>query len=97
MGPPLWRLAGVCGSWYSTYCFLGWCYHGTDCFLDRAVEEGLTYKFHAAWSSVLQLLAVFFEACGKQAHPVMKKVRWELLGQGTGGSWLLARKNRSIL
>ncbi|KAM7330209.1 hypothetical protein ACRRTK_011822 [Alexandromys fortis] len=39
----------------------------------RAVEEGLTYKFHAAWSSVLQLLAVFFEACGKQAHPVMKK------------------------
>ncbi|XP_021071760.1 RRP12-like protein [Mus pahari] len=39
----------------------------------RAVEEGLTYKFHAAWSSVLQLLGVFFEACGKQAHPVMKK------------------------
>ncbi|CAH6957346.1 RRP12-like protein [Phodopus roborovskii] len=39
----------------------------------RAVEEGLTYKFHAAWRSVLQLLAVFFEACGKQAHPVMKK------------------------
>ncbi|KAI5277518.1 Rrp12-Like Protein [Manis pentadactyla] len=39
----------------------------------RAVEEGLTYKFHAAWSSVLQLLCVFFEACGRQAHPVMKK------------------------
>ncbi|XP_040848313.1 RRP12-like protein isoform X3 [Ochotona curzoniae] len=39
----------------------------------RAAEEGLTYKFHAAWSSVLQLLCVFFEACGKQAHPVMKK------------------------
>ncbi|MEJ1276383.1 RRP12-like protein isoform X1 [Cricetulus griseus] len=39
----------------------------------RAVEEGLTYKFHASWSSVLQLLAVFFEACGKQGHPVMKK------------------------
>ncbi|XP_052041658.1 RRP12-like protein [Apodemus sylvaticus] len=39
----------------------------------RAVEEGLTYRFHAAWSSVLQLLGVFFEACGKQAHPVMKK------------------------
>ncbi|XP_034342176.1 RRP12-like protein [Arvicanthis niloticus] len=39
----------------------------------RAVEEGLTYKFHAAWNSVLQLLGVFFEACGKQAHPVMKK------------------------
>uniref|UniRef100_A0A673V6M7 Ribosomal RNA processing 12 homolog n=1 Tax=Suricata suricatta TaxID=37032 RepID=A0A673V6M7_SURSU len=39
----------------------------------RAVEEGLTYKFHAAWSSVLQLLCVFFQACGRQAHPVMKK------------------------
>ncbi|XP_040111084.1 RRP12-like protein isoform X2 [Oryx dammah] len=39
----------------------------------RAVEEGLTYRFHAAWSSVLQLLCVFFEACGRQAHPVMKK------------------------
>ncbi|KFO34874.1 RRP12-like protein isoform X2 [Fukomys damarensis] len=39
----------------------------------RAVEEGLTYKFHAAWSSVLQLLCVFFEVCGRQAHPVMKK------------------------
>ncbi|XP_036351807.2 RRP12-like protein [Ochotona princeps] len=39
----------------------------------RAAEEGLTYKFHAAWSSVLQLLCIFFEACGKQAHPVMKK------------------------
>ncbi|KAM6186430.1 RRP12-like protein isoform 2-T2 [Rhynchocyon petersi] len=39
----------------------------------RAVEEGLTYKFHAAWNSVLQLLCVFFEACGRQAHPVMKK------------------------
>ncbi|XP_077803134.1 RRP12-like protein isoform X1 [Macaca mulatta] len=39
----------------------------------RAVEEGLTYKFHAAWSSVLQLLCVFFEVCGRQAHPVMRK------------------------
>ncbi|KAM4852776.1 RRP12-like protein isoform 2-T2 [Thomomys bottae] len=39
----------------------------------RAVEEGLTYKFHASWSFVLQLLCVFFEVCGKQAHPVMKK------------------------
>ncbi|XP_052619165.1 RRP12-like protein isoform X2 [Peromyscus californicus insignis] len=39
----------------------------------RAVEEGLTYRFHTAWNSVLQLLGVFFEACGKQAHPVMKK------------------------
>lgn len=59
------------------------------------MEEGLTYKFHAAWSSVLQLLAVFFEACGKQAHPVMKKVRWGLLGQGTGGTWLLGLRTPS--
>lgn len=48
----------------------------TSCSLGRAVEEGLTYKFHAAWSSVLQLLCVFFETCGRQAHPVMKKVSW---------------------
>ncbi|XP_028916752.1 RRP12-like protein [Ornithorhynchus anatinus] len=39
----------------------------------RAVEEGLTYRFHAAWASVLQLLRSFFEACGKQAHPIMRK------------------------
>ncbi|XP_006880133.1 PREDICTED: RRP12-like protein isoform X2 [Elephantulus edwardii] len=39
----------------------------------RAAEEGLTYKFHAAWNSVLQLLCIFFETCGRQAHPVMKK------------------------
>lgn len=45
--------------------------------LGRFVEEGLTYKFHAAWSSVLSLLCAFFHACGRQAHPVMKKVRPE--------------------
>ncbi|XP_074089321.1 RRP12-like protein [Macrotis lagotis] len=39
----------------------------------RAVEEGLTYKFHAVWDLVLQLLHVFFEACGKQAHIIMRK------------------------
>ncbi|XP_049646755.1 RRP12-like protein isoform X2 [Suncus etruscus] len=39
----------------------------------RFVEEGLTYKFHATWSSVLSLLCAFFHACGRQAHPVMKK------------------------
>lgn len=48
----------------------------------RAVEEGLTYKFHAAWSSVLQLLCVFFEACGRQAHPVMRKVSGGAAGLG---------------
>ncbi|XP_027715392.1 RRP12-like protein [Vombatus ursinus] len=39
----------------------------------RAVEEGLTYKFHAVWDLVLQLLRSFFETCGKQAHLIMKK------------------------
>ena len=60
----------------------------TACSLGRAVEEGLTYKFHAAWSSVLQLLCVFFQACGRQAHPVMKKVSWGAAGTRTrGGDW----------
>uniref|UniRef100_A0A8C0IV87 Ribosomal RNA processing 12 homolog n=1 Tax=Chelonoidis abingdonii TaxID=106734 RepID=A0A8C0IV87_CHEAB len=39
----------------------------------RAVEEGLTYRFHAAWASVLQVLQAFFEACGRQCHPFMRK------------------------
>ncbi|XP_068923227.1 RRP12-like protein [Petaurus breviceps papuanus] len=39
----------------------------------RTVEEGLTYKFHAVWDLVLQLLRSFFEACGKQAHLIMRK------------------------
>ena len=60
----------------------------TACSLGRAVEEGLTYKFHAAWSSVLQLLCVFFEVCGRQAHPVMKKVSWGAAGAWAGsGTW----------
>lgn len=40
----------------------------------RSVEEGLTYRFHAAWDGVLQVLEVFFEVCGKQCHPIMRKV-----------------------
>lgn len=43
--------------------------------LFRAVEEGLTYQYHAAWASVLQVLRVFFEACGQQCHPIMQKVK----------------------
>ncbi|XP_044518594.1 RRP12-like protein isoform X2 [Gracilinanus agilis] len=39
----------------------------------RTVEEGLTYKFHSVWDLVLQLLRGFFEACGKQAHLIMRK------------------------
>lgn len=60
----------------------------TVCSHGRAVEEGLTYKFHAAWSSVLQLLCVFFQVCGRQAHPVMKKVSWGAAGaKAGGGDW----------
>ncbi|KYO26462.1 RRP12-like protein [Alligator mississippiensis] len=43
------------------------------CKMFRAVEEGLTYRFHAAWAPVLQVLRAFFEACGKQGHPIMRK------------------------
>lgn len=59
----------------------------TVCSRGRAVEEGLTYKFHAAWSCVLQLLCVFFQACGKQAHPVMKKVSCRAAGARAGGGY----------
>lgn len=31
---------------------------------------------------MLQLLCVFFEVCGRQAHPVMRKVSGERLGPG---------------
>lgn len=40
----------------------------------RAVEEGLTYRFHAAWAFVLEVLRAFFEACGQHCHSVMRKV-----------------------
>ncbi|TFK06978.1 neurobeachin [Platysternon megacephalum] len=43
------------------------------CRMFRAVEEGLTYRFHAVWASVLQVLRAFFEVCGKQCHPFMRK------------------------
>ncbi|XP_048362430.1 RRP12-like protein isoform X1 [Sphaerodactylus townsendi] len=43
------------------------------CKMFRAVEQGLTYRFHAAWASVLQVLKTFFEACGCQCHPMMRK------------------------
>ncbi|KFP62605.1 RRP12-like, partial [Cariama cristata] len=43
------------------------------CKMFRSVEEGLTYRFHAAWDKVLQVLEVFFETCGKQCHPIMRK------------------------
>uniref|UniRef100_A0A8C6NAX8 RRP12-like protein n=1 Tax=Melopsittacus undulatus TaxID=13146 RepID=A0A8C6NAX8_MELUD len=43
------------------------------CKMFRSVEEGLTYRFHAAWGEVLRVLEVFFKTCGKQCHPIMKK------------------------
>ncbi|CAG6017279.1 unnamed protein product [Menidia menidia] len=44
------------------------------CKIFRIVEEGLSYRFHAAWPFVLQILSCFYRAAGKQAHPVMSKV-----------------------
>lgn len=38
------------------------------------VEEGLSYRFHASWPFVLQLLGCFYRAAGKHTHPVMTKV-----------------------
>ncbi|XP_054238177.1 RRP12-like protein isoform X2 [Indicator indicator] len=43
------------------------------CKMFRSVEEGLTYRFHAAWDRVLRVLEVFFKTCGKQCHPIMRK------------------------
>ncbi|OWK62332.1 RRP12-like protein [Lonchura striata] len=43
------------------------------CKMFRSVEEGLTYRFHAAWDEVLRVLEVFFETCGKQCYPIMRK------------------------
>ncbi|KAM9727475.1 RRP12-like protein [Menidia menidia] len=43
------------------------------CKIFRIVEEGLSYRFHAAWPFVLQILSCFYRAAGKQAHPVMSK------------------------
>ncbi|GAA6107350.1 RRP12-like protein [Tachysurus ichikawai] len=43
------------------------------CKMFRIVEEGLSYRFHASWPFVLQILGCFYRASGKQAHPVMMK------------------------
>ncbi|XP_034536984.1 RRP12-like protein [Notolabrus celidotus] len=43
------------------------------CKMFRIVEEGLSYRFHASWPFVLQILGSFYRAAGKQAHPVMTK------------------------
>ncbi|XP_038152332.1 RRP12-like protein [Cyprinodon tularosa] len=43
------------------------------CKMFRIVEEGLSYRFHASWPFVLQILGCFYRAAGKQAHPIMTK------------------------
>ncbi|XP_041921252.1 RRP12-like protein isoform X3 [Alosa sapidissima] len=39
----------------------------------RCVEEGLSYRFHASWPFVLQVLGCFYRGAGKQAHAIMAK------------------------
>uniref|UniRef100_A0A3Q3GXS2 Ribosomal RNA processing 12 homolog n=1 Tax=Kryptolebias marmoratus TaxID=37003 RepID=A0A3Q3GXS2_KRYMA len=39
----------------------------------RIVEEGLSYRFHASWPFVLQILGCFYRVAGKQAHSIMTK------------------------
>ncbi|XP_019948079.1 RRP12-like protein [Paralichthys olivaceus] len=43
------------------------------CKMFRIIEEGLSYRFHASWPFVLQILGCFYRVAGKQAHPVMAK------------------------
>ncbi|KAM9345310.1 RRP12-like protein [Symphorus nematophorus] len=43
------------------------------CKMFRIVEEGLSYRFHASWPFVLQILGCFYRVAGKQAHPIMAK------------------------
>uniref|UniRef100_A0A8C7YIL2 Ribosomal RNA processing 12 homolog n=1 Tax=Oryzias sinensis TaxID=183150 RepID=A0A8C7YIL2_9TELE len=39
----------------------------------RTVEDGLSYRFHASWPFVLQILGCFYRVAGKQAHAIMTK------------------------
>ncbi|XP_061545527.1 LOW QUALITY PROTEIN: RRP12-like protein [Phycodurus eques] len=43
------------------------------CKMFRIVEVGLSYRFHASWPFVLQILGCFYKVAGKRAHPVMTK------------------------
>ncbi|XP_041866150.1 RRP12-like protein [Melanotaenia boesemani] len=43
------------------------------CKMFRIVEEGLSYRFHASWPFVLQIIGCFYRNAGKQAHPIMTK------------------------
>lgn len=48
-------------------------------YVTSIVEEGLSYRFHASWPFVLQILGCFYRAAGKQAHPIMTKVKFSLI------------------
>uniref|UniRef100_A0AAX7SN66 Ribosomal RNA-processing protein 12-like conserved domain-containing protein n=1 Tax=Astatotilapia calliptera TaxID=8154 RepID=A0AAX7SN66_ASTCA len=41
--------------------------------MGTVTEEGLSYRFHASWPFVLQILGCFYRVAGKQAHPIMTK------------------------
>lgn len=43
------------------------------CKMFRIVEEGLSYRFHASWPFVLQILGCFYRVAGKRSHPIMIK------------------------
>uniref|UniRef100_A0A3Q3K3T3 Uncharacterized protein n=1 Tax=Monopterus albus TaxID=43700 RepID=A0A3Q3K3T3_MONAL len=43
------------------------------CKIFRIIEEGLSYRFHASWPFVLQIMGCFYRIAGKQAHPIMTK------------------------
>uniref|UniRef100_A0A4W6C4P2 Ribosomal RNA processing 12 homolog n=1 Tax=Lates calcarifer TaxID=8187 RepID=A0A4W6C4P2_LATCA len=43
------------------------------CKMFRIIEEGLSYRFHASWPFVLQILGCFYRVAGKKAHPIMTK------------------------
>lgn len=44
------------------------------CVCSSIVEEGLSYRFHASWPFVMQILGCFYRVAGKKAHPIMTKV-----------------------
>uniref|UniRef100_A0AAY4CAJ6 RRP12-like protein n=1 Tax=Denticeps clupeoides TaxID=299321 RepID=A0AAY4CAJ6_9TELE len=43
------------------------------CKMFRAVEDGLSYRYHSSWAFVLQVLGCFYRAAGNQAHAIMAK------------------------
>ncbi|XP_031434840.1 RRP12-like protein isoform X2 [Clupea harengus] len=55
-------LPGAASGNPSHICKMFWC-----------VEEGLSYRYHASWPFVLQVLGSFYRGAGKQAHAIMAK------------------------